>query len=384
MGQARLPRPPPRNRFCLLCFSYGCPIGNFRGGARGGRNEMKASITIIGGGLAGLTLGIGLRRKGVPVTILEAGHYPRHKVCGEFISGGGQQVIDRLDLRNAFISAGAIPARSVAFYSLAAKSKLRTMEPPALCLSRFKMDALLADEFRRLGGTLLEGKRPGPATSDEPLVRATGRRPQPIENGWRWFGIKAHARNIPMESDLEMHIIPTGYVGLCRLADGIVNVCGLFRSKPGGEISGVRWKSLLSATEGNPLHERFSNASFVDSSFCAVAGLSLSPKRARDSKECCIGDALTMIAPVTGNGMSMAFESAEIAMNPLTAYHRGELSWTEAREIIARACDAAFTRRLAWARLLQWMMFAPIFRGPLAAVALHSEWLWRLIFVRTR
>ncbi|HZI32692.1 MAG TPA: NAD(P)-binding protein, partial [Candidatus Binatia bacterium] len=48
------------------------------------------SITIVGGGLAGLTLGIGLRRRDVPVTILEAGEYPRHRVCGEFISGRGQ------------------------------------------------------------------------------------------------------------------------------------------------------------------------------------------------------------------------------------------------------------------------------------------------------
>jgi 2-polyprenyl-6-methoxyphenol hydroxylase-like FAD-dependent oxidoreductase len=42
-------------------------------------------ITIIGGGLAGLTLGIGLRHRGVPVKIFEAGSYPRHRV------GAGQK-----------------------------------------------------------------------------------------------------------------------------------------------------------------------------------------------------------------------------------------------------------------------------------------------------
>jgi 2-polyprenyl-6-methoxyphenol hydroxylase-like FAD-dependent oxidoreductase len=47
-------------------------------------------ITIVGGGLAGLTLGIGLRRRGVPAALWEAGHYPRHRVCGEFICGRGQ------------------------------------------------------------------------------------------------------------------------------------------------------------------------------------------------------------------------------------------------------------------------------------------------------
>src|SRR6266852_4391729 len=97
-------------------------------------------IKIIGGGLAGLTLGIGLRKQGVPVTVLEAGHYPRHRVCGEFISGRGQDVLERLGLRESFLEAGAILARTAAFFSGETQSPARPLLPPALCLSRFKMD----------------------------------------------------------------------------------------------------------------------------------------------------------------------------------------------------------------------------------------------------
>jgi hypothetical protein len=53
-----------------------------------------------------------------------------------------------------------------------------------------------------------------------------------------------------------------------------------------------------------------------------------------------------LIPPVTGNGMSMAFESAELAVEPLAAYSRGELDWRAARETIARLCDERFARRL--------------------------------------
>src|SRR5690242_17742742 len=145
------------------------------------------SIIIVGGGLAGLTLGIGLRKKGVPVTVFEAGTYPRHRVCGEFISGRGQQVLGRLGLSDLFINAGAIPARSASFFFANAKSPVRPLAPPALCLSRFKMDALLAEKFKELGGELRAGERAPLFDSDEPVVRATGRRPKPLENKWRWF-----------------------------------------------------------------------------------------------------------------------------------------------------------------------------------------------------
>ena len=132
------------------------------------------------------------------------------------------------------------------------------------------------------------------------------------------------------------------------------------------------------------MHARLAGAEFDDDSFCSVAGLALRPARAGARAECCIGDALTMIPPVTGNGMSMALEAAEIALEPLSAWSRGELDWTRAQQTIAQDCDRAFARRLAWARRLQWLMLTPLARGKLGALALRSESLWRLLFAQTR
>ena len=116
-------------------------------------------ITIIGGGLAGLTLGIGLRQRGVPVTVWEAGHYPRHRVCGEFISGHGQETLARLGLRELLERAGAVNAGTAAFFSATQSAPPRSLPARAICLSRFTMDELLAVEFRQLGGELREGQR---------------------------------------------------------------------------------------------------------------------------------------------------------------------------------------------------------------------------------
>jgi 2-polyprenyl-6-methoxyphenol hydroxylase-like FAD-dependent oxidoreductase len=341
-------------------------------------------ITIAGGGLAGLTLGIGLRQMGIPVTVWEAGHYPRHRVCGEFISGRGQDVLTRLGLRETFAQAGLVLARTASFYLGPSGSPVRPLPEPALCLSRFTMDALLADRLRQAGGELRENARWREEDYGEGIVRANGRRLQPRADGCRWFGLKVHACNVSLAADLEMHGTQTGYVGFCRLRDGEVNVCGLFRQASGKTDGPQSWRDLLRGQPGTPLRERLAGAVFDESSFCSVAGFSLRPQRAAAQPECCIGDALTMIPPVTGNGMSMAFEAAGIALEPLAAYSRGESSWSEARQSVAAACDRAFARRLAWARWLQWMMFTPLLRGWPSFGVLHSEWLWRTMFTRTR
>jgi 2-polyprenyl-6-methoxyphenol hydroxylase-like FAD-dependent oxidoreductase len=341
-------------------------------------------ITIVGGGLAGLTLGIGLRRRGVPVTVWESGHYPRHRVCGEFISGRGQETLSRLGLRERLEHAGAVDAATAAFFSTTQAAPPRPLPSRAICLSRFTMDHALAVEFKELGGELREGQRWRDGDYGEGIVRATGRRAQATENGSRWFGLKVHARNVVLIADLEMHVSPRGYVGLCRVDGGAVNVCGLFRRRAGEDQTPQNWRNWLRGESGSPLNQRLAAADFDENSFCAVAGISLRPQRAVARAECCVGDAITMIPPVTGNGMSMAFESAEMAVAPLTTWSRGGVPWDEARREIARGCDAAFARRLAWAKWLQWVMLTPSLQNVLVRFVSRSEWFWRAAFERTR
>ncbi|MFZ2492997.1 MAG: FAD-dependent oxidoreductase, partial [Thermoanaerobaculia bacterium] len=50
--------------------------------------EMSEStgVAIIGAGPAGSTLATLLARRGVEVTLIDRDHFPRDKVCGEFLS----------------------------------------------------------------------------------------------------------------------------------------------------------------------------------------------------------------------------------------------------------------------------------------------------------
>jgi 2-polyprenyl-6-methoxyphenol hydroxylase-like FAD-dependent oxidoreductase len=342
------------------------------------------SITIVGGGLAGLTLGIALRREKIPVTIVEAGTYPRHRVCGEFISGRGQQTLARLGLSERLATAGAVPAATAAFSTTRRSTAPHPLPEKAICLSRFKLDTLLADEFQKSGGELSCGRRWREESFAEGIVRATGRRVSAKQGGDCWFGLKIHARNVKLAADLEMHVSPRGYVGICKLAGDEVNVCGLFLRQAGENTAVQDAQECLRGSCGSILHDRLAAAELDKQSFCAVAGISLQPQRAATRPEICIGDAITMIPPVTGNGMSMAFESAELAVEPLARWSRGQMSWAAARHIIVRECDGQFSRRLAWAKWLQRLLLAPSLQNPVLSLASRSDWLWRTAFGRTR
>jgi flavin-dependent dehydrogenase len=278
----------------------------------------------------------------VPVTIYEAGHYPRHRVCGEFISGAGQRILEPLGIATE-------RAHTAAFFSGADKTWRLDLPEPALCVSRYDLDKALADTFCAAGGKLICGTRV--QFRGEGTIHATGRRLHAVEGGWRWFGLKAHASGIKLEADLEMHLVRNGYIGICRLPGGRINVCGLFRKRAGDTVR-------VSLEES--LGPRFKGAHWIEGTSKAVSGLCFCGpgKTGGAPREPRIGDAHAMIAPLTGNGMSMAFESAEAAVQSLVRYARGEESWRDALDEIERTLHG-FRRRLGWGKRLQWAAFHP-------------------------
>lgn len=342
------------------------------------------SITIVGGGLAGLTLGIGLRQHNVPVTVWEAGDYPRHRVCGEFLCGRGQEILHRLGLREPMLAAGVRTATTAAFFSPSRGTVPVELPQPAWCLSRYLLDDLLARKFSQQGGNLRVRERWRGEGPEDGLVRASGRRMIPHVNGWRWFGLKAHAQGVQLCADLEMHLGPNGYVGLCRLAGGKVNVCGLFRSRVAVADLLERWQDWLRGPAGSPLHQRLDGAQFEAGSFCCVAGLSMQAHLPSNPAACSVGDALTLIPPVTGNGMSLALESAELAVQTIFDYSRGVMRWEEACCTIGTRFATTFARRLRQAGRLQRALFAPVTREALVFLMPRCHHLWRGLFLATR
>ena len=76
---------------------------------------------------------------------------------------------------------------------------------------------------RSSGGLLCERSRQKPRSEDG-LVWCAGRMPAK----GRWIGLKCHVLGLELHADLEMHLASNGYVGLGKVEQEKVNVCGLF------------------------------------------------------------------------------------------------------------------------------------------------------------
>ncbi len=314
-------------------------------------------VEIVGGGLAGLSLGLALRRAAVPVTIFEAGVYPRHRVCGEFIAGLDAGTASLLGLDR--ILADARRARTIAWFGRGRAAGVSTLPQPAWGLSRCTLDQRLAEAFVAAGGELLTRQRVSGEESCEGRVVATGRRRRRSS----WIGLKCHVDGLKSAADLELHLTSHAYVGISVVEGNRFNVCGLFHGRlpanaiatPAGEFALL---TRLRACGLAGLADRIESAQPVRASSCAVAALGFDRPAPRDPRVL-IGDAFAMIPPFTGNGMAMAFQSAAAALDPVEAWAKGEMTWNDVVRQVRRRIRQRFRVRLACADWLHGFMHHP-------------------------
>lgn len=232
----------------------------------------------------------------------------------------------------------------------------KTSEPhwlprPACCLSRHSLDALMVDQFQDLGGVVNLGERIRERELGPGWVDARGR--VASHQRGRWVGVSFHLEDYSLQADLEMHLHGGSYVGLCRVERNRTNVCALLSAKHLPSELAKRPIAAVGACFPVSLPRRLSEARLVPESFVSVASLDYAAPPTGLPCRLALGDAQGLIPPITGNGMSLALESAALAAAPVVAWSRGERDWRWVCQEIQLRRQQRFSRRLRVARALQ-------------------------------
>lgn len=191
----------------------------------------SVSVHIVGGGPAGSAAAVAALSEARSVHIFEKSSFPRHKVCGEFLSPEIAPLLESLGIWQEFLRLRPVPIRRTILH-FGARSTQSQLPDGAFGLSRYEFDRLLFEKAIALGATTTR-ERVAPASlaargksnSGNCLILAAGRK-SVAAAGRRLFGFKAHFGG-PVNDAVELFFFRGCYVGVSAVENGITNICGI-------------------------------------------------------------------------------------------------------------------------------------------------------------
>lgn len=348
---------------------------------------MPYDALVIGGGLAGCSTASQMAQRGYDVLLAEQSTYPRQKLCGEFLSPEAQASFRRLGVLEAVHEAGARPIQRTLLSEPTGGATRHALPDTALGLSRAQLDELLFHHAVATGAEGRPGTRVtnvrgsldqgfavdvGAETVEARLVfGAYGRRSRLdrtlqrpfLDENTPYVAFKAHYEG-PAASELagtiELHGAPGSYCGLSPVEHNCVNVCWIGGAEALKETGGTPTAMLDERLRQNPLlDERLGGLHRVSDQFEAVSQVPLMPKSRFAQDVCMIGDAAGMIAPLCGDGMAMALQTADLVTPLASAFLDGRRSTASFRTAYENAWTRSFSRRMRLGRWIHTAAFQP-------------------------
>jgi len=361
-------------------------------------------VIIIGGGLAGLTAAIHLRKEHHSILLLEKETYPHHKVCGEYLSNEvvpylgylGIELPTNIDINTLEFSTRkgrslqiSLPlgAKGISRYTLdnCLYKRAVSLGVDYVCCSAesidFKDDLFtvrnnLDQEFKAtfvIGGF---GKR---SNLDKTLRREFISKKSP------WLAVKAHYQwNQFPDNLVGLHSFEGGYGGLSKTETGTVNFCYLVTYKSFQEKQNISVFNDLVVAQNPYLATFLREASMEFEKPLSIAQISFEAKDPVEDHIIMCGDSAGLIHPLSGNGMAMAIHSAKIASELIHEYFiKGRTDRIELEKTYALQWQRTFGKRIRTGRRLQKLLMSPVIAEMLFSLAVLSPGILRSIIKKT-
>ena len=354
-------------------------------------------LVVAGAGPAGTSAAITAARLGARVLLLEQGHFPRHRVCGEFVSSESLDVLRQLlaPIPHGLQLITRAPKLERARMFLQGTS-LQLPVLPSASIPRFALDEALWQAARRVGVDCRDGvtveniQRNGEfqIASSEGDFTATSamattgrwsklRQPTPKKpKARKLIGLKAHFRERNPNPSTDLYFFPGGYCGVQPVDAETVNACALVRADIATDLPCVfQLNSALSkrSAKWEPVTEPVTTSPLIFAE----------PEPEREGV-LFAGDTAGFIDPFAGDGISLALRTgaaaAQTAMHAIT----GRISVDEAARNYRRRYEHQFLPAFRAAAQARWILGCPRPLPQFAIQLLRIPTVARAVFARTR
>ena len=318
--------------------------------------------------------GIEFAHAGVPCALVERKTYPFHRVCGEYISN---EVTPYLKGRQLFPESFNPPAiKTFQLSTIDGESKIMPLDLGGFGISRYAYDNLLFERARSLGVefrlntevTGLEFDRDRFVVQTEQaswdtdlVVGSFGKRSRIdrvmkrafVQRRSPYVGVKYHVRTSHPDELIALHNFPGGYCGISNVEEGKSTLCYLTH------VSNMkRYKNIADMERNvvwrNPLLKNiFNESEFLFDKPEVINEVSFETKLPVEDHVMMAGDAAGMIAPLCGNGMAMAIQSARILTGEAIPFIRGEIKRDQMESRYQKRWHDEFSSRLWRGRQIQ-------------------------------
>lgn len=350
----------------------------------------EVDVVIIGAGIAGSAAAIALARRGWRTLLLDRQRFPRHKVCGEFLSPESLAMLEELEVLDDILDHTPAQIRHASIALHGARELQLSLPGTALGISRFVLDPTLHRRAASCGATIwtevtastvaregsgyvvdLIGHSPGRlharavivatgGTARSGMPGASPRKGAGRRSDKRYLGIKSHFKGVSAGESVELYFWKGGYLGLAPIEGGLVNAAALLNQ--GGSVGGKGsvLEMLEEACRSNrQLKRRLEGAEPVLGTQAAVSPVHVGKRLSVWDGVALAGDAASVIPPLCGDGMSMALRSGALCAEHADAYLDGRIDLDGWRHGYSVAVRRHLARPQRWGRLMHWSLGQP-------------------------
>lgn len=308
-------------------------------------------------------------------------NFPKHKVCGEYISNEVLSYLKWLELDYEILKPTYLNQFQFSFIN----GKILESKLPlgGFGVSRFLFDNFLHEKALENGCeiildtveniTFLENEFTVTTIKNtvfktEILIGAYGKRSNIdqelnrkfIHKKAPWLAIKAHYSGVFPSNLVGLYHFKGGYCGVSKVENEKINICYLADYKTFRQYKNIDEYEKNVISKNPRLKSIIENCKPLFEKPLTISQISFDKKKAVENHVLMIGDTAGLIHPLCGNGMAMAIHSAKIVSELLEKYFNGEIkSRKELENKYQSKWNHNFSRRLKTGRIL-----AVIFQKP--------------------